>query len=226
MATLKKIVSSIAARVDAPFDVDLQEELKHIIGYKRANYTQQFLQKNPSQRKFFLQKITVELEKVDADDCEPIKGCVILRTKCTIPKPIRNNQTIFDFVGDSNFVRGYGYQEPEFIQDISFNRFTGKAPKWYYTDNRIYIYNTTTIKRIGIRGVFEEPYSVNACACEPVDCLKDTDEYPIALDLLNSIVRDTLTVEMGQRLLPISDVELDTIEEMENKGVNPNQAAR
>jgi len=221
MATLAKIVGSIAARVDKPFDVDLQKELKHIIGYKRSNYTQQFLQKHPEQRKFFLQKLTVELEKVPSDECEPIKGCEILRTKCVMPKPVRTSQTLFDFVGTSTFTAGYGYQEPEFISTVGANRFTGKKPKWHYSDGRIYIYNTTTIERIGVRGVFEVPSAVNACACDPVDCLKDTDEYPIALDLLNSIVRDTLSVEMRQPVLPTQDVEIDALEEMENRGMKP-----
>lgn len=221
MPSLLKIVGSLAARVDQPFNVDLQEELKHIIGYKRANYTQQFIEKHPSQRKLFLQKLTIELEKAPADDCEPVEGCIIMRTKCVVPTPIRNSSTIFDFVGDSNFMNGYGYQEPDFIQGISYNRFTPRKPKWYYMNNRIYIYNTTTIKRIGVRGVFEDPASINACACDDQDCLKDTDDYPIALDLLNSIVRDTLQVELGRYILPEKEVEQDKIEEMENRGMNP-----
>ena len=221
MPSLLKIVGSLAARVGKPFDVDLQEELKYVIAYKRANYTQQFIEKHPIQRKLFLQKLTVELEKAPSDDCTPVEGCTIMRTKCEVPIPIRNSSTIFDFVGDSTFMNGYGYQEPDFIQDIAANRFTGKKPKWYYMNKRIYIYNTTTINRIGVRGVFEDPASVNACACEDKDCLQDTDDYPIALDLLNAIVRDTLKVELGRPLLPEEEVEQDILEEMKDRGINP-----
>lgn len=221
MPSLLKIVGSLAARVDQPFNVDLQEELKHIIEYKRANYTQQFIQKHPEQRQFFIQKMTVELEKVPADECAPVEGCEILRTKCSLPQPVRNSTTLFDFVGDASFMNGYGKQDPSFIQDVSANRFTGKKPKWYYMDNKIYIYNTTTIERIGVRGVFEEPSAVNACACDPADCLQDTDDYPIALDLLNAIVRDTIKVELGRPLLPEEEVAQDALEEMEDRGFSP-----
>lgn len=219
MATLKKIVSSLAARVDQPFNTDLQEELKHIIGYKRANYTQQFLERKPEQRQLFLQKITLELEKAPKDDCEPVEGCVILRTKCEVPKPIRSSKVIFDFVGDSNFINGYGKSDPAFVASVSANRFTKKKPKWFYMDNRIYIYNTTTIDRIGIRGVFETPELTAACACAGTPCYDETSEYPIALDLLNSIIRDTLQVELKQPLLPEEEVEQDKLDEMENRGL-------
>ena len=219
IVSLQKIVSSLAARVDQPFNLDLQEELKHIIGYKRANYTQQFMEKHPDQRQFFLQKVTIALEKAPKDDCTPVEGCIIMRTVCKLPKPIRNSSVIFDFVGDSNFVNGYGRQDPAFIQDNDFNRFTANKPKWYYMNDRIYIYNSTVINRIGVRGVFEIPSAVTACACEGTPCYDDGDPYPIALDLLNSIVRDTLQVELRQPLLPEESVEQDTLDEMENRGI-------
>ena len=220
MPSLIYIVNSIASRVNKPFDVDLQEELKHIIGYKRANYTQQFMQKHPEQRQLFLQKVTLELEKVPKDDCEPVEGCVIMRTKCEVPAPIRNSDIIFDFVGDSNFVNGYVRQDPAYIQDSSSNRFTAKKPTWYYMNKRIYIYNTTTINRIGIRGVFEDPMAVNACACEGTPCFDENAEYPMAGDLLNPIVRDILNVELRQMLPSQPEIELDEPEEILNRGVN------
>ncbi len=221
MATLQKIIGSLAARVDKPFDIPLQEELKHIIDYKRANYTQQFLEKHTDQRQFFLQKVTLELEKAPTDDCQPIKGCVIMRTKCEVPTPIRNSHTLFDFVGETNFMTGYARQEPGFIQDLKYNRFTKVKPRWYYMNNRIYVYNTTTIHRIGLIGIFENPFTVNSCTCDDSQCLTDTDEYPIALDLLNSIVRDTLNVELRQFLLPPNEVEVDMVSELKNSGMKP-----
>ena len=219
VVSLRNIVASIAARAGKPFDTNLQEELKHIVGYKRANYTQQFLEKNPFQRRLFAQKITLELEKAPKDDCTPVEGCIILRTKCILPKPIRSSKVIFDFVGDSTHVRSYGESDPAFIQDISYSRFTKNKPKWFYMNDMIYIYNTTVIERIGVRGVFESPEALAACACTDTVCYKDTDRYPIALDLLNAIVRDILQVELKQYMPPESEVEQDKLEEMENRGI-------
>ena len=221
--SLNKIVSSLAARVDQPFNVDLQNELKHIVGYKRANYTQQFLEKHPFQRLLFLQKVTLALEKAPKDDCTPVEGCIIMRTKCEVPTPIRSDKTIFDFVGDSNFVNGYAKQDPAFIQDNEFNRFTANKPNWYYMNKRIYIYNSTVINRIGLRGVFESPAAVAACACTDTVCYDDNDPYPISLDILNAIIRDTLQVELRQPLLPEETVEQDKVDEFENRVVKPQQ---
>jgi len=227
MATQAKIISSLASLVDKPFDVNLQEQLKHIIDYKRANYTQQFLEKHPDQRGLFLQKFTVELEKAPTDDCMPVEGCVILRTTCEMPKPIRNSSVVFDFVGDSNFMTGYGKEDPSYVQDTAYNRFTKKKPKWFYMNNRIYIYNTTVIKRIGVRGIFEDPKTIAACACEGPACYSEDSEYPIALDLLNAIVRDTLQVELRKYLPTLTggEVELDKLEEQMKRGLAPNDRA-
>ena len=126
---------------------------------------------------------------------------------------------MFDFVGDSNFVNGYGKQDPAFIQDDSYNRFTKDRPKWYFMNKRIYIYNSTVIARIGVRGVFEIPSALEACACTDTPCYNDKDAYPIALDLLNSIVRDTLQVELRQPLLPEEVVEQDSLDELENRAL-------
>ena len=218
MATLTQIVDSLAARVDKPFDVNLKEELKHIVGYKRSNYTQQFIDKHPEQRYLFQQKFTAYLEKAPTDDCTPVAGCVVLRTKCEIPKPVRNSYAAFDFVGDSNFVNGYKNEEPGFIQDIKYNRFTKKKPVWFYMNNRIYIYHTTVINRIGIRGVFEKPESITTCACEGPVCYNADTEYPMADDLLNAIVRDILSVELRALVPPANEVAVDKLEEMQTLG--------
>lgn len=220
MPSLIHIVSSIASRVGKPFDVDLQEELKHIVGYKRANYTQQFLEKHPDQRGLFLQKVTLELEKAPKDDCESVEGCEIMRTKCEVPTPIRTSGAYFNFVGDSNFMNGYIKQDPAYVQDSSANRFTAKKPSWFYMNKRIYIYNSTVVKRIGVRGVFEDPTAINSCACADTPCFDENGEYPMAGDLLNPIVRDILSVELRQMLPSQPDVELDEPEEILDRGVN------
>jgi len=194
--SLNEIVSSLSNRVGQPFNVPLQEELKLVVNYKRANYTQQFLEKHPDQRRFFQQTFTVDLEEIDPGDCEiPSVGCKVLRSKCEVPMPIRSSYTLFDFVGTANWLIAYGEIKPEFNIYTKHNRFTKNHPKWAFINKKIYVFNDLAIKKLGMRGIFADPNQVNSC-CSTGKCYSDDDAYPITIDILNSIVRDILNTEL------------------------------
>lgn len=201
--SLNDIVSVLASRSGQKFSGPLLDELKAIVNYKRANYTQQFLEKHPDQRRFFQQSFTIDLEKIPPGDCEiPKVTCDLLRSTCKIPVPVRSSYTLFDFVGTSDWTVSYGETRPEFNNFNSFNKYTSRKPKWAFINDRIYLFNDLAIKKLGVRGVFPEPASVNSC-CTGTNpkCYSDDERYPIAEDILNSIIRDILNVEF-RRIFP------------------------
>ena len=125
MATLNEIVSILSERVGRPFDIPFQEELKVLVKLKSIRYTKDLLAKKPLDRRYFLQSFVAELVQVAEIDCPITYGC-ILRTKLKIPKPIRANNTIFDFVGTPDFVDFYGigggWKENFFKQSVGLRR--------------------------------------------------------------------------------------------------------
>lgn len=199
MATisLNEIISVLASRTGVKFSRPLMEELKTIVNYKRANYTQQFLEKHPEQRRFFQQSFTTDLEKVAPGDCNmPDLECDVLRTKCDIPTPIRSSITLFDFVGSGDWKQSWGETRPEFNSLNKYNKYTSKKTKWFFLNNKIYLFNNLTHKKLSVRSVFTDPYMINSCCSDPQKCFTDDSPYPIAADILNAIMRDILNVEL------------------------------
>lgn len=210
MASMNEIISSLSNRVGRPFDVPLQRELKHIVRYHAAMQTHRYLDKYPWERNFFLQEVIIPVEKANPSECPEIKvpgKCFLLKTTKPVPKPVRNKSTIFDYVGAVSGRDGYGYLDTAFANFIQFNRFTKDRPKWFYINEKIYLINEGSDKFTLIRGVFEDPLSVNACG-DPT-CLTDDDPYPVPADLLPIIVESILKVEMNKLFPEIENVDVD-----------------
>lgn len=192
----EQILSVLSDTVGQPFSVPLQDKLKVIINYKRANYLQQSLEKHPEQRKFFQQTFTTDLERIAPGDCEiPNVTCDLLRTHCEVPFPIRSSWSMFDFVGTPDWSASYGEVKPEFNHLRKFNKYTGDLTKWAFINKKIYIFNNLKLKKLGIRGVFSDPYAVNQC-CSSGRCFTDDMPFPMPTDLINAMIRDILQVEL------------------------------
>lgn len=217
--SLNDIVSILSDRVGQPFNASLQAELKQIINYKRANYMQQFITKHPEQRKFFSQQFVADLIEVPStrNICGVVasgKDCPILSTECDVPQPLRNSQSLFDYVGAANFLEPYGEVRPEYLQFAQCNKYTGNTPKYFYVDNKIFIYKDLTTRYVGVRGVFTYPEDINTCLCDDDQaCFDDDSPYPIAEDLINSIIRDTLNVELRNVFPDFGEVKVDKTED-------------
>jgi hypothetical protein len=195
--SLYNIASSLASRVGQPTNAALIEELKFIFTYKQINYKQQFLEKHPEQRKFFFQSFTTDLEPIPKGDCElPITGCEVLRSKCKIPMPIRSSYSMFDFVGTPDWLHAFTESSPEFLEFYKHNKYTSKDAKWFYMNERLYVFNNLNLKKIAVRAVFTDPSTVNSCCSAGTTCFDESKPYPMSQDLLNVIMRDILNVEL------------------------------
>ncbi|UCD07715.1 MAG: hypothetical protein JSW41_01960 [Candidatus Aenigmatarchaeota archaeon] len=214
--SLNKIISILSDRVGQPFNVNLQNELKDIIGYKRADYTRQFLDNNPFERKEFLQSFIVEVEETDTLDCDVDLECPWF-ISCELPQPIRSKSTIWDYVGTADYSHSFGYLEPEYIKFHQASKYTAEKPKWFWQDNRIVITNIEKIKHIGVRGILSDPTSFEKCACsldpDVQVCFDPDAPYPIAEDILNAVMRDILNVELRNMFPQPAVVNVDKVED-------------
>jgi hypothetical protein len=199
LPSLNEIIGILSDRVGQPFNVPLQDELKVIVNYKRVNFTQQFLEKNPDQRRFFQQSFVTDMQKIPKGDCDEIPGltCDILRSKCKIPNPIRATYAMFDFVGAADWSVGWGETKPEYNNYNQHNPYTKNKTKWFYQNEYLYIFNDLSIKKVAIRGVFADPFSVNpCCGAGSAPCITDDTPYPVSADILNYIIKDILATEL------------------------------
>lgn len=215
MISLNTIISILSERVGQPFNVSFQSELKKIIHYKRANYTQQLLSKNPKQRRLFWQPLIVEMEEIEEYECGVDLECPIFRSVCDLPNPIRSVQTIFDYVGAADFTQGFGYMRPEHISSHIHNKYTSSQPKWFWEANKLIVLNLETIEKMGVRGVFYAPEEISKCVCDEQYCFDPKDPYPISEDILNAVIRDTLNVELRNMFPQPSVVQVDNKEDID-----------
>lgn len=213
--SLNEIVSLIADRVGQAFNVPLQEELKIIVNYKRADWIQKIVDKHPEQRKYFLKDLSIELEQVDETECPVESDCTVLRTTLKIPKPVRSTYALFDYVGDVDKTDGYRYVMPEQLRYITkYSKYTKDRPSYFYVNGYVYIYNEPDLEYINIRGLWPDQRELHELKCGDELCYTDDDQYDIPDDIINTMIQDILKNELKLLLAP---------EESEVTVVEPNK---
>lgn len=204
--SLTQMVELLADMAGRPFDVPLQEELKVIFNYKRADWMQKVLDKHPEQRRYFMRYITDELVDVEEAECPaPSTGCTVKRTSKQIPLPVRTSYTLFDYVGDADKLDGYAYTTPDQLSWIVKygSKYTPDRAKYMYANGYVYIYNDNFLEDITIGGIWPDQRQLNPFKCDNVPCYTDDDQYEIPDDILNLMVQDVLKNEL--RLLTDKD---------------------
>jgi hypothetical protein len=188
MATLNEIATLLAERAGRQFNQGFKEEMKFRINQARTRLIKNSLEKHPEDRKYFYQTIIIKLESTKGKNCE-IKDDCLMRTIDLVPKTIRVNSILFDYVGTSDMITPFGYALPEQVKFFKFSKYTGKNKKYSLLNERIYIFNDQNIREIGIRGIFADPNEVNKYRCSPdVPCIPDDEEYPMPPDLVDTLI--------------------------------------
>lgn len=199
----------LADRVGQPFNAPLQDQLRVIINYKRADWFQKVLDKHPEQRKYFTKDFSAELMETDKAECPIEVGCDILKTVDIIPLPIRTSDTLFDFVGSVDKSMSYRYMTPDqFVYASKYNKYTSRNPSYYYSNNRIYIYNDLDENYISIRGVFSDPRVLQPFKCAGTPCYTDDDQFEIPEDIINIIIQDVLKNELRTLFPQVGESEI------------------
>jgi hypothetical protein len=209
--SLNDLVQLLADRVGQPFNIPLQEELKVVFNYKRADWFQKIIDKHPEQRKYYLKDFSVELESVDRAECPVNVDCTVLRTTLKIPLPIRTTYGLFDFVGDPDKTDGYTYTTPDqLIWILRYSKYTKDRPKYFYVNGYIYVYNENTLEFLNIRGLWPDQRQLEPFKCDDVPCYTDDDQYDIPDDIINTMIQDILKNELKLLLSPeVGEVTVD-----------------
>lgn len=208
--SLNQLVQLLSDRVGQPFNVPLQEELKVIINYKRADWFQKVLAAHPGQRSLYLKDIGDELISIDRAECPIQTDCTVLRTSKKIPIPLRIDDKPFDYVGDPDKFDGYGYATPDQVYWLQkYNKYTGSRPKYFYINGYVYIYNEPDLGSLNIRAVWPDQRQLNPFKCNNVPCYTDDDQYDIPDDIINTMMQDVLKNEMRMFFPELAEVTVD-----------------
>lgn len=204
MSTLKQIVDDIlttwgGGRRSANELPDRNYLIYKVLEY-RAMYIRRDVEKNKVISNLIEQDLgCVELEDVDAAECCDVEvGCTVKKTTVDIPQPLRfNTRDAITYVGSIDKKRSFKIIRPYEAKWVTYNKYTPKVDRAYYLNNRIYIISNPILERVNIRGVFFDPRDLRTFTCEDAECYTEDSRFPIGDDMLQSIVMEILTKELG-----------------------------
>ena len=192
---LSKIVYSIQdlrSKFSQSDDNPLSDrQVLFILNYYRSFLIRQDMEKGRPLSPFVMQELTLDLEKVD-------KGIgfttndKILRTVIEIPKPIEGHMHDYlTYVGRVDFEDRWTQLDLQSLKSVNYTRHAGRFPRWFARESKIYVKfpPTCTVKKVLIRGVFEEPELVAKLAGKIGPFQGQEWDYPISNNMLSTIMR-------------------------------------
>jgi hypothetical protein len=186
--TIQELRSKFSQSDDNPLS---DRQVLFILNYYRSYLIIQDMEKGRPLSPFIIQELTLDLEKVDKGIGFVTKD-MILRTKIEIPKPIEGHMhDYFSYVGRADFEVRWTQLDLQSLKSVSYTRHAGRFPRWFARESFIYVKfpPTCTIKKVLIRGVFEEPELVAKLAGKIAPFVGQEWDYPISNNMLSTIIR-------------------------------------
>jgi len=147
----------------------------------------------------------------EAECCNIISGCKILRTNKKIPKPIVFNDGIELRVGPNKLTQqAFSVKNVNEIPYVSFNKYAKNMMYCFYFNGYLYFIGSNEfdlmIDSVKIWGVFSDPEEADKFSdCDTVDCFSYDDEYPIKGKLIPYIIGEVIKKLAGGLQLPQDD---------------------
>ena len=157
----------------------------------------------------------LELIKVDASKCCNLPTeCAVYRTVKKIPKTVRFNfNDAVTYVGDVSGTGTIPMVESNAIQWLPYDKYTKNKMKAYMIEDYVYIYNADGLKFINVRGIFEDPEDVALFDCDGSDCYDDDTDFPIPMDMLQTITQGIMSGELMMLASSVNDTTNDTLQD-------------
>jgi hypothetical protein len=193
--TLAQIASQICSALDRQTDYILEERVKDLVINERNMLVHREIDKY-GVNEAYIQPYNATLITVNASN-DPLvpSSYTLLRTTNKIPLPIRYQSDVpFVFVGSLDRRLAFSYMRPYLMDSMRTLRLIGNATKYFYTNEYIYIFNNSKLSEILIEAVFTK-LDVTQATDDPTGFLYQDDmEFPLAGDMLNTVIQDIITL--------------------------------
>lgn len=206
--TPNEITTIISSSFDKQFDEPFKLMVMKRVDYWRARFIRNTLEKEQKDRKFFRQRIYLDMMRKVKVPCST--NCEYAITKLILPTPIRVNNQLFDFVGSVD--GSTAFQEVQVGMLAYQGKWTKKVLKYVYSNKFIEVYGNPNIPVIRVDGIFENPSEVLSYTCAATKCDFWNSEYPITQEILQLVVSALL-----QELRPTSETEIPAVNEQPSK---------
>lgn len=197
--TLNEITTLIASQFKREMDQPFKEMLAKRVAYWRSRLIKDSIDKDVRERKFFKQTIFVTMTKLNEVLCDvPYTQCKVAWTASKVPKPLRANGILFDYVGAINGMTPFKNAEPGIIPYMMQGKYSGKVIYYTYENEYVKVYGNSKIPKIRIDDVFDDPEAAAALNCLSGNgCNFWDEEYPCTGDIMQRIVQYILQVDFN-----------------------------
>ena len=190
--TPNELTDIIALELKAQGDFAFKRAVLARANAIRAQQLKRTLEKTPNDRKFFTQKVQVTMENFNSLENVGDLVCTWSRTTCSLPRPLRSNSILYDYVGALNGSNAYRYTA------VGTSRFINTGPLGdkfinYHRDGNRLIVEHGGIPKILVVGIFEDPeqaYEIDAKARGCQNCDYWESQYPASQDVIDIIINE------------------------------------
>lgn len=209
---LNAIAEDIAYKLGDQFNMTLRESIKHTLIYYRAKYIRDDSSRTNSLATDYFQTAIMEMKQVNkledvganlrcitqGDTCYAVindKKYQILKSTTPVPKSVRLKgfgHVPYKFIGSVDRFTRFYYSEPVDLESKMLLPYRKQTDIYFFiANNYLYLLNSLKICNVLIEGVFVDPREVYKLCNE--ERFVDDNEFPIAEDLLMSIVDNIVT---------------------------------
>jgi hypothetical protein len=190
--TPNEITEIIAQQLGSSGDFSFKRTLLARVNASRAQFMKRTLEKHPADRMYFIQKVAIPMKLADTLDIDGAT-CKQSVPDCTaIPRPLRSNGILFDYVGSVDGSNAFTYAPFGASNYLGADPYS-KGQKFYSWENDSL--TTSPVDRIAVRGIFadpEEAYNLDAKTRSCTNCDFWESRYPCTEDVLDLIIKDVV----------------------------------
>lgn len=207
--SLNQLAELLAERAGKKYDLGFKEEMKVAIHYWRQRLLVDSLNSRPEDREFFKVWFDMKLEVTSISTFEgfPEDTCVKRTTKC-LPKAIRANGTIVDFIGYLNKEKRIPLTRSlQTAKILNQSQFSPAQARAVLINGYIYTFNYFG-PGISVAMIPEDMSEVPSEGLDCFDCVTNknicyTDDmpYPVSGDIAQRIVQAILATELSRNVV-------------------------
>lgn len=192
------IASNLDKQLDQPFKLIMMERVK----YWRSRLLKNSLEKDEKDRKYFKQVIFVPMtEQTEVLCTTPYCQCEVAISAFKVPKPLRVNGILFDYVGAIDGNNPFKETSAGMVVHLLNSKYGKKFVYYAYENGYIKVYNHSKLPMIRIEGIFDNPEEASKLSCKDKEEVCDywNQEYPVTGDITQLIVQSILQIDYNRK---------------------------
>lgn len=208
--TPNEITTLLASQLDKTFDDPFKLMMIKRVDAWRSRLIKNSLDKEPKDRRFFRQTIYLSMTKVPEINCDLGFAVCDVAQSLKLPKVLRANSIMFDYVGAINGANPFQETYPGMIGYLNQGKYSSKLIQYSNINDTIVVYNKPTLPMIRVDAIWDNPFDVANLICGALDdvtCNFWNLEYPCTNDILQQIIEfipQTMKLTPDEISVPVS----------------------